>query len=288
MTSPQSWSEHPTTQKSVARSPVTIWAPHAYNTQTATKAPTAPTTTLAAWPMDPCTTTVHGLHCIPSVTLTLPDKDTAVLHLPCAGLSHNQQGRSSGSVEASSDGMKAKPFLSPPCPYRTPTSSLGSLFSRTGSLLSRILLPFVPPTHQSHHTVSFSSPVSIWLALWPPQSPPCTLCPTCSLNTQLLSSYQSWAFNNSHSHSSGGWRARIEGPAGLVSNKGHVQTCRCPLAVSSEGRALVSSSNKGTNPLTALAKPKPLAPNTITWGVRAANMNLGEMILLFTASIIKA
>lgn len=42
MTSPQSWSEHPTTQKSVAPSPVTIWAPHAYNTQTATKAPLPP------------------------------------------------------------------------------------------------------------------------------------------------------------------------------------------------------------------------------------------------------
>ena len=50
---------------------------------------TAPITTLAAWPMDPCVTTVHGLHCIPSVNLSLPDEDMAVLHLPCAGISHN-------------------------------------------------------------------------------------------------------------------------------------------------------------------------------------------------------
>ena len=50
---------------------------------------TAPITTLAAWPMDPCVTTVHGLRCITSVTVSLPDEDMAILHLPCAGLSHN-------------------------------------------------------------------------------------------------------------------------------------------------------------------------------------------------------
>ena len=196
-----------------------------------------------------------------------------------------QQGRSSGSAEASSDGMKAKPFLSPLCPFRTPTSSPGSLLS------CRFLLPFMPSTNQSRQAVSFSSSVSIWLALWPPWSPPCIPCPTCSLDVFIpdMSSYLSWAFNNSHSHGSGDWRARIKGPAGLVSNKSHVQTCRCPLAVSSEGRALVSSSfNKGTNPLTALAKPKSPPPNTITRGMRAANMNLGEMVFLSTESIIKA
>ena len=51
---------------------------------------TAPITTLAAWPMDPCVTTVHGLHCIPSVNLSLPDEDMAVdcgdagIHGPCS------------------------------------------------------------------------------------------------------------------------------------------------------------------------------------------------------------
>lgn len=89
MTSPQSWSEHPTTQEvsgSISchhMSSPRLQHPDSY------QGTTAPTATLAAWPMDPCITTVHGLHSIPSVTLTLPDKDTAALHLPCAGLSHN-------------------------------------------------------------------------------------------------------------------------------------------------------------------------------------------------------
>ena len=96
-----------------------------------------------------------------------------------------QQGRSSGSAEASSDGMKAKAFLSPLCSFRTPTSSPGSLLS------CRFLLPFVPSTNQSRQAMSFSSPVSIWLALWPPWSPPCILCPTCSLDVFIpdMSSY---------------------------------------------------------------------------------------------------
>ena len=56
--------------------------PHSY------QGTTVPTTTLAAWPKDPLITTVYRLRCIPSVTLSLPDADTAVLHLPHAGLSH--------------------------------------------------------------------------------------------------------------------------------------------------------------------------------------------------------
>ena len=55
--------------------------PHSY------QGTTVPTTTLAAWPKDPLITTVYRLRCIPSATLSLPDTDMAVLHLPHAGLS---------------------------------------------------------------------------------------------------------------------------------------------------------------------------------------------------------
>lgn len=65
-----------------------VWAPHTYNTYTATKAPLPPSPPWLHGPWIPVTT-VHGLRCITSVTVSLPDEDMAVLHLPCAGLSHN-------------------------------------------------------------------------------------------------------------------------------------------------------------------------------------------------------